>query len=260
MKTKLINNADDFGYSNAINYGIIDSYLNGVLTSTTLMAGMPGFEHAVQLAKKNPGLGVGVHLTLTCGKPVLDSHKTLIDENGYFKKLSFYNDESTEVDEMEVYNEWKAQIEKIYSAGIKPTHLDSHHHIHTFKTNPKIVKRLAKEYGLPVRNSFDDINVLKKDGIKCNDVLINPWTEIEKKIEQSQDKVNDLAQEICRLVEKYKSCDVIEVMWHPAYLDFKILSESSFAYPRVIEAKAILQDCLVKYMKENFELCTYQNI
>ena len=49
-------------------------------------------------------------------------------------------------------------------------------------------------------------------------------------------------------------------MWHPAYLDYKILTESSFAYPRVIEAEAIKQKDLVKYMKDNFELCTYQNI
>ena len=62
---KLINNADDFGYSHAINYGIIDSYLDGILTSTTLMPGMPGFQHAVALAKKNPCLGNGIHLTKT---------------------------------------------------------------------------------------------------------------------------------------------------------------------------------------------------
>ncbi|MEG0276419.1 MAG: ChbG/HpnK family deacetylase, partial [Coprobacillus sp.] len=73
---KIINNADDFGYSNAINYGIIDCYLNGMLTSTTLMPAMPGFDHAVALAKQNPGLGIGVHLTLTCGRPVLEGHKT----------------------------------------------------------------------------------------------------------------------------------------------------------------------------------------
>ncbi len=46
MKIKVINNADDFGYSNAINYGIIDAHVQGILNSTTIMANMPGFEHA----------------------------------------------------------------------------------------------------------------------------------------------------------------------------------------------------------------------
>lgn len=86
---KVIINADDFGYSRGINYGIIDSHRLGILTSTTIMAGMPGFDHAVQLAKENPKLGIGVHLTLTCGYPLLKDYQTIVDENGKFKHLSF---------------------------------------------------------------------------------------------------------------------------------------------------------------------------
>ncbi|MEG0366487.1 MAG: carbohydrate deacetylase [Coprobacillus sp.] len=258
---KIINNADDFGYSNAINYGIIDSYLNGMLTSTTLMPGMPGFEHAVELAKKNEGLGVGVHLTLTCGKPVLKGHKTLVDENGYFKKLSFYKDETTVVDDEEVYREWKAQIEKVYAAGIIPTHLDSHHHSHTFKNNPSIVKRLAQEYGLPVRNSFLDVSVLKAAEIITNDVLIDPWCEISKEFETADKKLELLITSIKQQIENAsKTSDVIEVMWHPAYLDINIITGSSFAYPRIYEVEALQNDELIKYTKENFELCTFQDI
>ena len=83
---RLIINADDFGYSKGVNYGIIDAYKNGIVRSTTIMAGMPGFDHAVELAKENKELGVGVHLTLTSYKPVLDSHKTIVNEHGYFDK------------------------------------------------------------------------------------------------------------------------------------------------------------------------------
>lgn len=257
---KLINNADDFGYSHAINYGIIDSYLDGILTSTTLMPGMPGFQHAVALAKQNPGLGIGIHLTLTCGKPVMEGHQTLVDEKGYFKKLSFYNDETTSVDEEEVYKEWKTQIEKVYANGIIPTHLDSHHHIHTFKNNPDIVKRLSKEYGLPVRNSFGDPFVLKQDDIKCNDVLIDPWSTNKEEILNCKEQGIALAKEMCCLLEQVGDARVIEVMWHPAYLDYKIVTESSFAYPRIIECEAIKNNELTKYVKEHFELCTYQDI
>lgn len=261
MMVKVIHNADDFGYCNAVNYGIVDSYLQGVLTSTTIMAGMPGFAHAVALAKQNPGLGIGVHLTLTCGKPVLENHKTLIDESGNFKNLDFYKKETSIIDEKEIYAEWKAQIEKVLDSGLRPTHLDSHHHTHSFKKNPAIVMRLAKEYQLPVRNSFESPMILRKDEIKCNDILINPWIEREFEINQCEDKETALAQEICRLV-RHASIhhNVIEVMWHPAYLDGTILAESSFAYPRIIEMKAIQNKELVRYFKENFELCTYQDI
>ncbi|MCC0784355.1 carbohydrate deacetylase [Clostridioides sp. ES-S-0108-01] len=258
---KLINNADDFGYSNAVNYGIVDSYQKGVLTSTTLMAGMPGFDHAVMLAKQNPGFGIGVHLTLTCGRPLLTTHKTLVDEKRDFKNLSFYKEENTFVDEDEVYAEWKAQIEKVYAAGIEPTHLDAHHHTHIFKNNPEIVIRLSKEYGLPVRNSFNDVSILRSEGIKCNDVLIDPWINIEGKIDAYEDKASALVKEIIQLIKQAKTeSDVIEVMWHTAYLDYKIITQSNFAYPRLIESDAILNEELMKYLNENFQLCTYQDI
>ena len=82
--TKLIVNADDFGLSEAVNYGIISAYKNGIVRSTTIMAGMPAFDHAVELLKENKGLGCGVHMTLSLNKPVLNYHKTIVDENGNF--------------------------------------------------------------------------------------------------------------------------------------------------------------------------------
>ena len=86
---RLIINADDFGYCKGVNMGIIEAHQNGVLTSTTLMAGMPGFDQAVNLAKKNPGLGVGVHLTLTCGYPVSKDLQTIVDDKGAFLNVHF---------------------------------------------------------------------------------------------------------------------------------------------------------------------------
>ena len=51
--TKIIVNADDFGLSEAVNYGIISAYKNGIVRSTTIMPGMPAFEHAIGLLKEN---------------------------------------------------------------------------------------------------------------------------------------------------------------------------------------------------------------
>ena len=134
---KVIFNSDDFGYSHGVNYGIVDAYQRGILTSTTLMANMPGFEHAVKLKKELPDLGVGVHLTLTCGKPLLENVDSLV-EGDQFKQLSFYT-KPFEIDNDQLYQEWNAQIQKVYRAGIIPTHLDSHHHTHTFD----IIRKLS---------------------------------------------------------------------------------------------------------------------
>lgn len=276
---KVINNADDFGYSNAINYGIIDSYQYGVLTSTTLMANMPGFEHAVKLAKENPGLGIGVHCTITCGQPVLKTHKTIVQEDGNFKPLKFYLDETSVLDQEEVYQEYKAQIEKVIQAGIQPTHLDSHHHSHILKGNKEIIFRLAKEYDLPVRNSYiaglkyqnypvdysiEAINEGKKDyiehGVKCNDTLIDPYGRDELKIADAIDTSDAIVDEIIECIELNKDLDVIEVMWHPAYMDSKIMKNSSFNLPRIFERDALESQKLKTYLEKNCILSTFKDI
>jgi predicted glycoside hydrolase/deacetylase ChbG (UPF0249 family) len=240
-----------------VNYAIIDSFLAGGLTSTTIMAAMPGFEHAVMLAKQHTGLGVGIHLTLTCGYPVLTNHSTIVDATGKFKRLSFYEEESSDIEDIEIYKEWKAQIEKVYASGIKPTHLDSHHHVHTLKNNVMIIKRLAKEYHLPIRNSFMSAHILHDEGIVCNDILIDPWGGQLKGI----DNVPALLKEVRRLLDDVKNnYDVIEVMWHPAYLDHALISGSSFSYPRMLECEVIKNQELIEYMKKNFILCTFQDI
>ena len=114
--TKLIVNADDFGLSEAVNYGIISAYKYGIVRSTTAMANMLWFEHAMELLKENKNLGCGVHRTLSCYKPVLSNLKTIVDENGYFiRRITNKILESMDLDE--VYNEFCAQIEKVKNAS-----------------------------------------------------------------------------------------------------------------------------------------------
>src|SRR6266705_6008158 len=68
---RLIVNADDFGRSHSINEAVIRAHKEGILTSASLMVNEPAFEEAVELAKANPTLGVGLHLTLLCGHSTL---------------------------------------------------------------------------------------------------------------------------------------------------------------------------------------------
>lgn len=256
----IINNADDFGYSRAVNYGIIDSFQRGVLTSATVMANMPGFDHAVMLAKENPELGVGVHLTLTAGRPILNGHQTIADEGGRFRKRVYYCEMDTPIDEEEVYAEWKAQIERVLSNGILPTHLDSHHHIHTFRNNLPVFLRLAKEYDLPVRNSFQNPGDYRDAGVECCDVLINPWIYHEDRILGSPNKGELLAEEIIRQIEGYRNIETMEVMWHPSYIDSVLLDGSSWVRTRVYERDAIDSEVLRNYIMKNHTLCSYREL
>lgn len=244
----VIFNADDFGYSRAINMGIIDAHKHGILTSTTLMANTPGFEHAVELSKENPNLGIGVHLTLTHGRPLLEGHKTIVKEDGSFRNIAFYERTNFVVDPEEVYAEWDVQIQKVIKAGIVPTHLDSHHHAHTFGINREIVIELARKYNLPVRNNLslpDDVRHTNRFEMNFDFVGRNSELRQEKYLEN--------------LIEDFKRFETTEVMCHPGYLDYEVLSTSSLTENRVKILNFIINSQFSRKLKENKDitLATY---
>jgi len=221
---KLIVNSDDFGYSRSINFGVIDAHKFGILNSATLMTNMPGAEHAFELAKENPLLQVGIHLVLTCGKPLLQDVPSLVDENGNFRKLTDYM-ENGNVNFEEVEREWTAQIEKFLASGVKLTHLDSHHHVHTLPELLPVVQRLAKKYDLPVRRSAEQA---VEGVLPFSDVFLGDFygeTATPDYFENLSSRVPDGA--------------VVEVMAHPGYLDSSVLSGSSYNQDRVKELEIL---------------------
>ena len=154
MIKKLIINADDFGMCEGNSLGILLAHEQGLVSSTTVMMNMPYALWALDKAKAYPNLGIGVHLTLTAGKPLLPGKKSYTDEEGNFLRPSAYEDEFPDGEPDEVYEEWKAQIEAfIAHTGHLPTHLDSHHYVHMEHRQLEVIKRLAKEYNLPIRQT-----------------------------------------------------------------------------------------------------------
>lgn len=245
----LIINADDFGYCSGINNGIIDSFKNGVLTSTTLMANMPGFSQAVDFAKANPELGVGVHLVLTCGAPLLENGFSITDEDGNFKNLSFYEKDFI-IDQNEVYSEWKAQIEKIIDAGIEPDHLDSHHHVNTLPVISEVYEALAREFNLPVRGNYMVSEDLKTTN-RFDDVIDH--LGLMKEIWKPMDLHN--------FIEDVKNFGSVEAMCHPGYVDAELDSRSSFTTGRAYTAKELQKESFKKLLeREHISLGTYSDL
>lgn len=240
---KLIINADDFGYCKGVNYGIIEAHIDGVLTSTTMMANMPGFDHAVELHHQFPDLGIGVHLTLTTGAPVLSHLKTIVDTEGKFRNQAYYKG-SFNIDQQEVYDEWKAQIEKILAAGIQPTHLDAHHYANLFGDFNNIYFKLADEYNLPVRNNFNNQDPTRK--------TTEGFVYTMETVLQSEDTLNEL----------FEMHDSVEIMCHPAFLDNFLLSSSSYSYPRTEELDLLTHPSIKKLISQQdiIELATYRSI
>src|SRR2546426_12844846 len=83
---RLIVNADDFGWSEGVNRGIVEAYRNGIVTSTTVLANGAAFDGAVRLARQERRLGGGGHLNLSDGAPLLPRWEvpSLVNEQGQF--------------------------------------------------------------------------------------------------------------------------------------------------------------------------------
>src|SRR5947208_5569539 len=161
----LIVNADDLGWTDGVNRGILDAFHGGIVTSTSLLANGAAFAAAVKSAKAAPGLGVGVHLNLSDGDPVADpeSVTSLLNDDGKFADgpeslLLKRARRGLILDEVE--EEWDAQIQKLRDAGIRPTHLDGHKHVHMLPGLFEIALRLAKRHGIEaIRVSLEESNL-----------------------------------------------------------------------------------------------------
>ena len=86
MQRTLVVNADDLGLTVGVNNGIFDAHDRGILTSASLMANAPAAANAIRRARSRPTLGIGVHLTLVDGAPMLppDRIPTLVQDDGRF--------------------------------------------------------------------------------------------------------------------------------------------------------------------------------
>jgi predicted glycoside hydrolase/deacetylase ChbG (UPF0249 family) len=146
---RLVVNADDFGFTPDVNEGIVEAHRGGILTATTLMANGEAFEDAVRLAAAVPSLDIGCHLTLIGGRSLLAPHKPLPASVPDLLGAMISG-------RIAIYDELAAQVRKIQTAGIVPTHLDTHKHTHLAPPVLDAVARLSQEFGIPwVRRPFD---------------------------------------------------------------------------------------------------------
>lgn len=150
---ELIINADDFGLSSGANRAIIKAWQDGVLTSASLMVGGSAFEEAVALAKENPGLQVGLHLTLLQGRAVL-SHAgfpTIADREGNFSNdpvhagMRYFFIKQLR---KQLHREIEGQMAKFRETGLPLSHVDGHLNIHMHPRVFDILCELMPQYGI----------------------------------------------------------------------------------------------------------------
>lgn len=150
---RLIINADDFGASPGINAAVIQAHRDGILTTASLMVNEPAFPEALALARQNPRLGVGLHLTLSHGHSALPPERIpgLVNARGEFSNspaatgLRYFTRRELRG---QLRAEIKAQFETFRLAGLPLDHVNGHLHFHLHPTIFGIVMQLAEEYGV----------------------------------------------------------------------------------------------------------------
>jgi predicted glycoside hydrolase/deacetylase ChbG (UPF0249 family) len=184
----LIVHADDVGVTHSVNAATIKALETGLVNSASIMVPCPWFPEIADYAKSHPGADLGLHLTLTSERVYYrwgsvaskDKVPSLVDENGYF-----HHDwtSATRINPKEVELELRAQIDRAYSMGIRPTHLDSHQYrlFDNGKELFEVVVRIAHDYHLPVfvaRDWFADRPYLQS-GLGTSDIVIDHTVTIE---------------------------------------------------------------------------------
>jgi predicted glycoside hydrolase/deacetylase ChbG (UPF0249 family) len=175
----LIINADDFGMCHSVNEAVFRALPEGVLRSTTLMVPCPWALHAMHFLADHPDIPFGVHLTAISDwvdyrwGPVIPREKvpSLIDRAGHFYNFEHMPAFLAQVDLDELEMEFRAQIEAVLAAGLKPTHLDWHSLRLGGRTKILgVMLKLAREYGLALR-AFGQawIEHLQSQGFPTND-------------------------------------------------------------------------------------------
>jgi len=234
MSKRLIVNADDYGRSPEISEGIRLAHKYGVVTSTSCMMNIPSTTEDVRLAlKETPDLGLGVHLVLTMGKPILPHGeiKSATDAQGNFFKYKPFVENLPNLKVEEVKAEWRAQIEVfVQAAGKEPDHLDSHHHSSYF--SPALFRamlELAKGYNCPIRfpftgRDYDEIEptrphvpaLLEEFSPRRPDLFISDFYDEQATMGVLMGIVESLGE------------GTTEVMCHPGFVPDSFVSESVY--------------------------------
>ena len=270
---RIIINSDDYGRTPDISRGIRESHLNGVVSSTTCMMNIPTTAHDVAVAvQETPKLGLGVHLVLTMGKPILppEAVPSIVDANGNHLKYDPFIENLPRLNIHEVKAEWRAQIEAfIRAAGRRPDHLDSHHHSSFF--TPELFRgmlEIARQYGCPIRNPIAYGNnptagmpgiaqpmsehaprLMKEFNTRSTDTMfVNFYDE------------GATHEELLNILSKVEN-GTSEIMCHPGYVDEAFAKESVYNFQRERELK-ILTDPAIKQAIESrgIDLITFSDL
>jgi hypothetical protein len=197
----LVVNADDFGACSGVNRGIVEAHRRGIVTSASLMVGMPGSEEAASLAGECPGLSVGLHVSFEDERkqPLADLADPGACRAALDEQLLRFTD----------------------LLGHRPTHLDSHHHVHTRRDLLPQFQEVAERCGIPLRED---------SGVRYCSRFYGQWDG-----ESHPEQVNVAG--LIRILGTEIGDGITELGCHPGRADPALLS--SYADERELELRTL---------------------
>jgi chitin disaccharide deacetylase len=204
-------NADDFGAGPGVNRGIVESHRRGIVTSASLMTEMPASREAARLARECPSLSVGLHVSLPDMEWKSDAHlpapaavrAALEAQLGHFEEF----------------------------LGRLPTHLDSHHHIHTRPFLLPHFQALASDCEIPLRDC---------SGVRYCSRFYGQWNG-----ESRPEGVSAAA--LIRILDAETADGVIELGCHPGRPDPDL--SSSYSAERELELRALCDESVRSFVE-----------
>lgn len=247
---KLIIRADDLGYSEAVNFGILKAVNGGVVTSVGMMPNMDSVQQGYELIK-NYDIALGQHTNICVGKPLSDPKliPSLVQENGEFcssREIRARKEDTINVEECEI--EIEAQLQRfIEITGKNPDYFEGHA---VFSDNFfKALENVAKRYGLFFCNPGIDKQWEKDNGIFGLSFVKMDEKGLYDPKEYMQEQLDNIKNNPCSVV-----------IFHPGYLDQYILTHSSATSTRPMECDFLCGDWIREWIKDNdIELVDFRN-
>lgn len=246
-KPRLILNADDFGLTEEYNAVVLAAFEAGVISSATLMANMPYFEQACQLAHEH-GLErrLGLHFNLTYGRPlgraILQEQKLCNADGGFEFCLPRHRLTLPGSIRVAIRSELEHQWQACLDQNIRPTHVDSHQHVHNILPIAGIVAEFAGEQGVPVRiarNQGKNINLPK---------ALFKWI-VNKKIRRSA-RTADFACTPQDLLDGLRPSGVVEIICHPFRMENGDFGDEYL--PRTVSLGGVISEAYPQALHHNY--------
>jgi predicted glycoside hydrolase/deacetylase ChbG (UPF0249 family) len=252
---RLIVNADDFGLSPGVNAGIIEAHAAGSVTSTSMMVHCPGWDDALQHLPSLPRLGIGLHFNVLLGAPLSRARSLCEQATGGFLPFVQLAQRALlqRISRDDVERECEAQLDALRTAGVTPTHIDSHRHTHALPVLHDAVARVAERHRLPlrrpqeslVRNAGDLTSVLHRVVVAAAWAATAPFAPATRHtdhfmgiaLQGRDDFTSRLLQRLDGLAR-----GTTELMVHPGHVDDALRRVDGYTAPRERELTALCSD------------------